>query len=132
MAGTFSTYLSNEVLDHVLKTTSYSVPDGIHVALYSVAPTKAGGGTEISGNNYARAQNDTWDAAASGATENTGAIVFNSATGSDWDSAVAFGIFDTSTGGNLLMWGDLTVSKTVTVGDTAQFSAGSLDISVDA
>ena len=132
MAGTFSTYLADALLDHVLKTTAYAEPDGIHLALYSAAPTKEAGGTEISGNNYARAQNDTWDASVSGTSENTGAVVFNSATGSDWDEAVAFGLFDTSTGGNLLMWGDLAVAKTVTVGDTAQFSAGALDISVDA
>lgn len=132
MAGTFSTDLSDKILDHIFLTTAYTVPDGIHVALYSVAPTKAGGGTELSGDNYSRVQHDTWDAGASGATENTGAISFDSATGSNWDTAVAFGIFDSATSGNLLAWGDLTVEKQVLVGDSAEFAIGSLDISIDA
>ena len=46
MAGTFSTDLANQLLDHVLKTTPFSVPTDIYVALYSVAPTAAGGGKQ--------------------------------------------------------------------------------------
>lgn len=132
MAGTMSTALSNELLDHVLKTGSFSVPANIYVALYSGAPTKAGGGTELSGNGYARLVHNSWDVAASGASENTGAVTFAAASGGDWLQAVAFGLFDAITAGNFLAWGDLTVAKTVLNGDTAEFAAGALDISLDA
>jgi len=131
MAGSLSTDLHNKLIDHILKITSYTVPTNIYVALYSVAPTIAGGGTELTGGGYARKVHNSWDAAASGASENTGALTFAIATG-DWSEAVAFGLFDAITGGNFLGWGDLTTSRTVLDGDTAEFAAGELDVSMSA
>lgn len=128
MAGTFSTALNNKLVDHIFKTTPFVVPTNIYVALYSAAPTAAGGGTELTGGGYARKVHDVWDVGAAGATENTGAITFAIATG-DWLQAVAFGLFDAITAGNFLGWGDLTVAKTVLNGDTAEFAAGALDVS---
>ena len=130
MAGSFSDYLENKVLDHVFLTATYTQPSAIYVALYTVAPTDAGGGTEVSSGGYARVQHDNWDTAASGAIENTGAITFPTAT-ADWGTLVAFGIFDALTGGNLLAWGDLTTSKVIATGDTAEFADGDLDVTLD-
>ena len=130
MAGSFSDYTENKVLDHILKTASFTVPTNIYVALYTVAPTDAGGGTECTGGSYARKIHEAWDAAASGATENTGAITFVEATAS-WGTLVAFALFDAITAGNMLAWGDLSVSKAVGSGDTASFADGELDITLD-
>ena len=130
MAGTFSDLLENELLDHVFKTGAYAVPTNIYIELYTVAPTDAGGGTPVAGGSYARKVCDTWDAAAAGAIANTGAITFAQATG-DWGEVVAFGIFDAITGGNFLAWADLTVNKTILTGDTAEFAAGELDVTLD-
>ena len=130
MAGTFSTAMNNKLLDHILKTTSFAVPTNIYVALYTVAPTASGGGTEVSGNGYARKVHNSWDAGSSGATENTGALTFDPASGGNWGTVLAFGIFDAITGGNFLAWGDLTASKDVNDGDTAEFAAGALDITL--
>ena len=130
MAGTLSTALNNKLLDHIFKTTPFPVPTNIYVALYSVAPTAAGGGTELSGDGYARKVMDSWDAAAAGATENTDAIEFAAASGGDWAEAVAWGIFDALTGGNFLGWGDLTTAKTVEDGDSATSAAGEIDVTI--
>ena len=130
MAGSFSDYLENELLDHVLKTTAYTVPTNLYVALYTAAPTDAGGGTEVSGGSYARKLHNAYDASSGGATENTGVITFATATAS-WGTVLAFAIFDEITGGNMLMWGDLTASKAVDSGDTAEFADGALDITLD-
>jgi len=132
MAGSFSTDLSNKLLDHILKTTPLSVPTDIYVALYSAVPSKAGGGTELSGNGYARKVHNSWDAGAGGASENTGEIAFAAASGGDWVEAVAFALFDAITSGNFLAWGDLGTPKTVTDGDTAKFADRALDVSLDA
>lgn len=129
MAGSFGDALEIKLLDHLLKTTPFAVPTNIYVALYSVAPTDAEGGSELSGSGYARKVCNTWDGAAGGATANTGAITFAQATG-DWGEVVAFGIFDAITGGNFLAWADLTVSKTILNGDTAEFAAGELDVTL--
>jgi len=131
MAGSKSDYLENEVIDHVFGKGSYTPPT-IYVALFTVAPTDVGGGTEVSGGSYARVATDSndWDAAASGATANAGDITFPEATG-DWGEVVAFALFDADTGGNMLYWGDLTASKSINSGDTAKFATGDLDVSED-
>ena len=48
MAG-FSDYLEDKVLDHGFGGTAYTAPTTLYVALYTVAPTDTGGGTEVSG-----------------------------------------------------------------------------------
>jgi hypothetical protein len=134
MAGSKSDYLENEILDHVLGGGDYSRPATVYIALYTVAPTDAGGGTEVAAGDYARAavtNNLTnWPAASSGAKANGTEIAFSQAT-SSWGTVVAFGIFDAATSGNLLYWGDLTASKAIDNGDTAKFAVGDLDITED-
>jgi hypothetical protein len=129
-----SDYLENKVLDLLLGGGTYTVPTTVYVALYTVAPTDAGGGTEVSGGGYARVavtNNATNFPAASGGSKSNGTtITFPTAT-ADWGTVVAVGIFDASTAGNLLFWANLTTSKTIQNGDTAQFASGSLTFSED-
>jgi hypothetical protein len=127
MAGNLSNYLENKVLDHILGTTSYTMPSAVYVALYTAAPNDAGGGTEVSGGSYARQAAD-FDAAASGATQNTGNIDFINMPSS---TVVAIGIHDALTSGNLLIWGTLSTSKSLDLGDTLRIATGDLDISLD-
>ena len=134
MVGSKSDYLENELLDHVLGGGDYSRPATVYVALYTTAPTDAGGGVEVSGGSYARVavtNNATnWPAASGGAKSNGTAITFPTAT-ADWGTVVAFAILDAATAGNFLYWGDLTQSKTVNNGDTATFAVGDLDVTED-
>jgi hypothetical protein len=127
MAGNLSNYLENKVLDHILGTTSYTMPSTVYVALYTAAPNDAGGGTEVSGGSYAR-QTAEFDAAASGATQNTANIDFINMPSS---TVVAIGIHDALTSGNLLVWGTLSTSKSLDLGDTLRIATGDLDISLD-
>lgn len=134
MSGSKSDFLENELLDHVLGNAAYSAPATVYVALYTGAPTDAGGGTEVSGGSYARSavtNNATnWPAASGGAKANGTEITFPEATG-DWGEVVAFGIFDAESAGNLLYWADLTANKTINSGDTAKFAVGELDVTED-
>jgi len=134
MAGSKSDYLEDALLDHVLGDDSYSAPATVYVALFTEAPTDAGGGTEVSGGSYARVavtNNLTnWPAASGGAKSNGTEITFPQASG-DWGTVVAFAIFDAASDGNMLYWGDLTNSKTIQNGDTAKFAVGDLDITED-
>jgi hypothetical protein len=129
MAGSKSDYLENKLLDHVLTNTAYSSPTDVYVGLYTVAPTDAGGGTELSGDGYVR-QAVSFASASSGATSNDADVDFPTPT-DDWGTVVAFGIFDAETSGELLYWGDLTNSKTINTGDTVKFLVGDIDISED-
>jgi len=134
MAGSKSDYLENKVLDHVLGGGDYTRPATVYVALYTAAPSDAGGGTEVSGGSYARVavtNNSTnFPAASGGAKSNGTEITFETATAS-WGTVVAFGIFDAATAGNLLLWADLTTNKTIDSGDTAKFAVGDLDYTED-
>lgn len=134
MAGSKSDYLENEILDHVLGGGDYSRPGTVYIALFTAAPTDAGGGTEVTGGSYARVavtNNATnWPAASSGSKSNGVAFTFTQAT-ANWGTVVAFGIFDAASAGNLLYWGDLTASKSVENGDTAEFAVGGITITED-
>lgn len=127
MAGNLSNYLENKLIDHFLGTAAYTMPDDVYVALYTVAPGEAGGGTEVTGGSYAR-QVATFSAAASGATSNDSNIDF---TNMPAVTVVAVGIFDSLTTGNLLLYGSLTTNKTTDAGDTLRIATGDLDISID-
>ena len=134
MAGSKSDFLELELLDHVLGNAAYTAPATVYLALYTVAPTDAGGGTEVTGGSYARkdvTNNVTnWPAAAAGAKSNGTEITFVTAT-ADWGTVVAFAIFDAITAGNMLYWADLTQSKLISNGDTAKFAVGDIDITED-
>jgi len=129
-----SDYLEGQIIDHLFRTGTFAKPPAIYLALFTVAPDDAGGGTEVTGGSYARvaiAQLDAnWNppSAGDGLTDNASDIVFPAPT-ADWGTIVAFGIFDAATAGNLLIHGTLGTSKTVNNGDPApRMSAGALNI----
>ena len=124
MAGNLTNYLENKLIDHFLGTTSYTMPAAVYIGLFTVAPTDAGGGTEVTGGSYAR-QAATFSAASSGATSNDTNIDF---TGMPSATTVAIGIFDASTSGNMLLYGTLTTNKTTDAGDTLRIATGDQDV----
>jgi hypothetical protein len=125
----FSNFLELEILDHVFRNSAYTAPSTIYVALFTSAPNDAGGGTEVSGNGYAR-QSMAFSAASSGSIANSGSVEFPTATG-DQGTITHVGLFDASSSGNLLAYGALTASKAVGSGDVFRFNAASLTISLD-
>ena len=127
MAGNLTNYLENKLIDHFLGTASYTMPTDVYVALFTVAPSDAGGGTEVTGGSYAR-QVATFTAASSGATSNDTNVDF---TGMPAVTTVAIGILDNITSGNMLLYGTLTTNKTTDAGDTLRIATGDLDISID-
>jgi len=131
--GSFSDYLENKLLDHVFKTAEYSQPTNLYIALCKSTIDDADTGStlpgEVSGGSYARKKCNTWDAAAGGAVENTGAITFAQAT-ADWGVVTDFAIVDKTTGGNVIGYGKLNTTKNIQSGDTASFAAGALDVTL--
>ena len=129
MAG-FSDYLEDKVLDHVFGGNAYTAPSTLHVALYTVAPTDTGGGTEVSGGGYVR-KTATFNVSGTNPTtaSNTAATEYPTAT-ANYGTVVAVGIFDASSSGNLLAYANLTTSKVVSTGDVFRFNTGDLDITL--
>jgi hypothetical protein len=129
MAG-FSDYLEDKVLDHVFGGNAYTAPSTLYVALYTVAPTDTGGGTEVSGGGYVR-KTATFNVSGTNPTtaSNTAAIEYPTAT-ANYGTVVAVGIFDASSSGNLLAYANLTTSKVVSTGDVFRFNTGDLDVTL--
>jgi len=122
-----SDYLEAKILDHVLSTTAYTMPSGVYVGLSTGSFGDDNGGTELSGNGYARVGDVPFDAASGGVSDNTNNIEFPAATGS-WGTVSHFAIFDASSSGNLLIHGALSASKAIGTGDILRISAGDLDV----
>ena len=136
MPGSFADFLELEILDHVFSATAYTAPVTHYIALYTVAPTDAGGGTEVPLTfAYARfavtANLTNWPAAVAGAIANGTAFTFATASGGSWGTIVAMAILDAVTAGNFMCWAHLAVSKSVDDGDTAEFAIGDIDITLD-
>lgn len=134
MAGSASDYLEDELLDHVFGGSDYSRPSTVYVALFSALSSDGSTYTELSGSNYSRVSvtnNATNWPAASGGTKTNGASITFPTASADWDEATHFGIFDASTGGNLLVWADLDTARTVLSGTYLAFFPGTLLINLD-
>lgn len=137
-AGEISDALSNNLLDLMFRNQSYSAPD-TYVALVTATVSDSDTGstiTEPSGGAYARVQvnvnggsSPTWDVAASGLVDNTHQISFTTATAS-WGTIVGVAICSASTAGDLLFYDNDMADQDVGNGDTVQFPAGDLDITM--
>tara|TARA_R100000951_G_scaffold109138_1_gene105945 strand:- start:146 stop:526 length:381 start_codon:yes stop_codon:yes gene_type:complete len=123
----FSNYLSNEILDHVFSGNAFTAPSNYYVALYTVAPTASGGGTEVTGGGYVR-KTATFTTSGTQST-NASAVEFPTATAS-YGTVVAAAVLDASSSGNLLAFANLSNSKTIGIGDVLRIPAGDLDINL--
>src|SRR2546430_13799581 len=132
-----STSFEDKLLNWRRGTALGTAPTTVYVAFFTVAPADDGtGGTEVSGNAYARQPITTssgWTGPSTGTTphtlSNAAVITFPTPTGS-WGTIAAVGIYDASTAGNLLYWvGGL--SQAIASGVVASFAIGALVISED-
>lgn len=130
MAGSFTDYLEDKLLKHTFTNTAFTSPTAVYLGLFTSAPTDTGGGTELSGNAYAR-QAVTFAVSGTSPTlaTNSSAIEYPTATAS-WGTLVAVAVFDASTSGNMLAWADLASNRTVGSGDIFRIPANDLDITL--
>jgi hypothetical protein len=151
-----SDFLENKLLDWLFRGQALGItgasagagsgPTALFVGLYTANPTDVAGGTEVTGGSYARvsvasalanwagtqaAASTVASSGTSGTTSNNGAITFP-APSANWGVVTGFALFDAVSGGNMLIWGALTTSKTVNNGDAAPvFSAAALSFQID-
>jgi hypothetical protein len=141
MAGSMSDYLEQAIAAHVFRTSSFSKPAVLAVALCTTAPTAASTGVTIveppSANGYSRQSLNPLDAnwtaggsAGARTVANASVLTFGPVTNSDWLSAGWFAICDSASygSGNLLFWGTITTPKICQVGDDGAFGVGTLVI----
>ena len=125
----FSNTFETHVLQYVFTTDSVTRPTAWYVGLFTADPTDTGSGaTEITGNNYSRVS-ATFTVSGNAATTSA-AVEFSAATGS-WGTISHIGIFDASSGGNLIAHSALTASKAIASGDVFRIPTGDIDITLD-
>lgn len=125
-------FVDNEVLEAVLQNVTPTLAlANVYVALFTAAPNKTGGGTEVSGNAYVRIQTDINDWAVSGSpkfAENTNPIIWPMATPSGWGTIVAGALFDALTVGNMLFFDTLDTPLVVNSGDVFSFGLSTFTV----
>jgi hypothetical protein len=148
-----SDFLENKLIDHLFRSTSFSVPTTIAAALLTTGAVDSDGadftggtGVEVANASaYARTVNNAsvanWEgtggeyggasAGTGGKTQNAVAITFPQATGS-WGSVSGVALCDNATydTGNVFFYGTLDEHKTVGNGDTFSFPSGNLDVTL--
>ncbi len=148
-------YLENKLIDFLFRAQALGItgataaagtgPSALYIALFTAAPSDTGGGTEVSGNNYARvlvtsaltAWDNTQVASSSAVSSGTGGTTRNQAVitfptpSATWGTVTHMAVFDASTSGNMLFWNALTASKVINSGDTVTFPANALTYQID-
>lgn len=132
----FSDYYEDKIIDHMLRGQAFTPPATVYLALFTaVTGLEADNPTaEVSGGSYAR-QAITLTAASGGATTNSGAITFPTATAA-WGVVTHGAIVDHlsnvtwGTDVHVLLHSPLDASKDVGIGDTFKVSDGELDLTV--
>lgn len=126
-----SDYLDRARLRWAFEGVAQPAPPTVYVALYTGAPSKAGGGTEVSGGNYSRLLTAAADWAVSGPlwqVQNARTLTFPTPTAL-WGTLVAFGLLDASSAGNLLWFATLAQQRTPAVAQPVVFGLSALSIS---
>lgn len=128
-----SDYLKNKLLDHVYGGSDFTRPATVYFALFTTMPTGAGGGVEVTGGSYARVavtnNGSNFPAASSQQKACAIDVVFPQAT-AHWGTVVGCAIFDASSGGNMLDFGELNVPVVVPVNAISRLNASDLIIAL--
>ena len=149
-------YLENKLIDWFFRGQAIGItgasaasgtgPTNLYFALFTAAPSDAGGGTEVTGGSYARvtyastlanwagtqgAGTTAASSGTSGTTSNNNAITFPAPT-ANWGVVTHMALFDASTGGNMISHVALSQSKTINNGDAApSFAAAAFTYQID-
>ena len=126
----FTNFLETEILDHVFAGSAYTAPGTLYLALYTAAPGETGGGTEVTTSGTAYARQSVAFTTTGNTTSNSAAVEYPTAT-SAFGTVTHVGVFDASTGGNLMAYAALSSSKTIDTGDVFRVPTGDLDITLD-
>lgn len=125
--GSLTNYAENILLDALLGTSPLPTITTVYLGLFTTSPTDTASGVEVTGSGYSR-QPISFSAAISGTSISDIAAAFTATA--NWGSIVAVGVFDASTGGNLLLYqaiNPILINNT----DTLNFTAGNVTATLD-
>lgn len=142
-------YVEDKVLNAITSNGSVNfatggvvLGSGTYIGLFTGAPTDSGGGTEVvsSSTGYTRVQTGSaisggglqgkFNNVSGGTISNDAEIIWELST-ADWGNITAVGLFDSATGGNLLVYGNLSSTVEMLNGDTFKIPLGGFTVSMD-
>jgi len=126
----FSNTFETHVLNYVFTTTSVTRPTAWYLALFTSNPAEDASGTEVSTSGTAYARQSATFTVSGNTASNSAAIEFPTATAS-YGTVTHVGVFDASTGGNLIAYSALSTSKAVGTGDVFRVPSGDFDLTLD-
>ena len=126
--GSFTDYSENKVLELIVGKTAFTTPAAC-LGLSTTTVTDAGGNVTEPNSNAGYARNVTsgaaWSAGSGGTITNAVTVGFATAN-SAWGTIVDFTMCDSLALGNVTLYGTLSASKTIAVGDNCAFAPGAL------
>jgi len=130
-----SNYLEGKVADVTLRGTAYASPGVVYLALATADLTDANvTANETTYTGYARVSCGATPASAftaidaAGLMQNANVITFAANGGGSAVVITHWGIYDASSGGNLLYHGAMTASKTIDPSDVPSFAVNTLKL----
>lgn len=127
MSGSFSNYAEQRILDHLFGSRPFSPLNYLYFGYMVGQPGENGAGAEPNGAGYSRIAVDnngtTFAAATTQLKTNAIAIDFAEATAAH-GNAVAIGVWDSLTGGNMLSYMLLTTPIAIAAGDSMVLPVG--------
>ena len=126
-----TTYFLNCAAGNLFGTkTTPAIPEKFYIGLSTTAPNVGGTGVSepVSGSGYARVELTHLSEPQNGVITNTQSVEFEESTAS-WGTITHFVIYDAPTGGNLLMYGALSSSRTVEPQTIMTIKSGYLNLS---
>jgi hypothetical protein len=130
----FSDYFEQQIANWFRGTSVVAALANLHWALYTVAPSDSGGGTEVTGGSYARLQiassTGEWSApGVDGTITNNNDWIWPTAT-ANWGTIVALAGLSAAAGGNQIIWKLLELPVTIATTEIFRLNAGKVSIRV--
>lgn len=118
-----SNYAENAAINHLLGRSAWTMPTANYLQLHTADPGE-NCTTAVASTNTRQAL--TYSAAASLAIENNNAVSF---TATAAETITHFSVWDASTAGNPIYYGQFGASQTLGIGDLFNVAAGAVDLS---
>ena len=126
----FSHYLSEAILNHVLRNTAHTSPATVYLSLATSLGSAGSIFVEPSTGGYAR-QAIAFGAPSGRTVLNSGSTVSFPAPTTPWGPITHVGVHDAVSAGNLLFYKLLNASITTATSMVVQVEVGSLSIAID-
>lgn len=131
LAGAFSLYSRNGILDLTLGDQAFASPAAIYVGLGTVPSSLNASLTEPVGIGYTRVLATSWTTGDAGVLSVATPTITFRANGNDWGDITHVGLFDQQAGGNLLFALALNATRYIADGDGIVFDPDTIVVRVD-